>query len=203
MLVSLHYHFGGRQPRDFAQLPHCTHLCRPETRDGLSTSRLGRSGTAGCRAALGSGESLKHSSRGKRVPARRARSPELGSRGSERWQLRSHAEHEGLGSGWQTDRTVAARGRALETRSEARREEAAPPRRPRAPSDGERARRRRGVAHRLRGREKARRSANAHRRRPRRSLIADRHRQTDAESRQNKNVGGQSKVIRQGRRHGL
>ena len=66
------------------------------------------------------------------MPARRARSPELGSRGSERWQLRSHAEHEGLGSGWQTDRTVAARGRALETRSEARREEAAPP------GDGER-----------------------------------------------------------------
>ena len=162
-------------------LLHCTHLCRPETRDGLSTSRLGRSGTAGCRAALGSGESLKLSSRGKRVPARRARSPELGSRGSERWQLRSHAEHEGLGSGWQTDRTVAARGRALETRSEARREEAAPPRRPRAPSDGERARRRRGVAHRLRGREKARRSANAHRRHPRRSLQIDRQRQTQRE----------------------
>ena len=99
-----------------SHLPHCTHLCRPETRDGLSTSRLGRSGTAGCRAALGSGESLKLSFEGKRVPARRARSPELGSRGSERWQLRSHAEHEGLGSGWQTDRTVAARGRALETR---------------------------------------------------------------------------------------
>ena len=163
--------------RKLAHLPHCTHLCRPETRDGLSTSRPRRPGTAGCRAALGSGESLKLSFEGKRVPARRARSPELGSRGSKLWQLRSHAEHEGRGSGWQTDRTVAARGRALETRSEARREEAAPPRRPRAPSDGERARRRRGVAHRLRGREKARRSANAHRRHPRRSLIADR--QTD------------------------
>ena len=65
--------------RKLAHLPHCTHLCRPETRDGLSTSRLGRSGIAGCRAALGSGESLKLSFEGKRVPARRARSPELGS----------------------------------------------------------------------------------------------------------------------------
>ena len=108
-----------------AHLPPCTHLCRPETRDGLSTSRLGRSGIAGCRAALPSGESLKLSFEGKRVPARRASGPEPGSRGSKRWQLRSHAEHEGLGSGWQTDRTVAARGRALETRSEARGEEAA------------------------------------------------------------------------------
>jgi hypothetical protein len=60
-------------------LPHCTHRCRPETRDGLSTSRLRRSGIAGCRAALPSGESLKLGFEGKRVPARRARSPELGS----------------------------------------------------------------------------------------------------------------------------
>ena len=60
-------------------LPHCTRLCRPETRDGLSTSRLRRSGIAGCRAALGSGESLKLGFEGKRVPARRATSPELGS----------------------------------------------------------------------------------------------------------------------------
>ena len=73
--------------RKLAHLPHCTHLCRPETRDGLSTSRLGRSGIAGCRAALGSGESLKLSFEGKRVPARRASGRELGRRGSKLWQL--------------------------------------------------------------------------------------------------------------------
>ena len=70
-LVSLHDHQVSPSLR-FAHLPHCTHRCRPETRDGLSTSRLGRSGIAGCRAALRSGESLKLSFEGKRVPARRA-----------------------------------------------------------------------------------------------------------------------------------
>ena len=88
-----------------AHLPHCTHRCRPETRDGLSTSRLETLWDrwlprgAPLRRVAEAWPGRLRSLRG----ARGAQRGEPG--GSKRWQLRSHAEHEGLGSGWQTPHT--------------------------------------------------------------------------------------------------
>ena len=160
-----------------AHLPHCTHLCRPETRDGLSTSRLGRSGTAGCRAALGSGESLKLSFEGKRVPARRASGPELGSRGSELWQLRSHADRGGSAA-----KRQRPRGRGPPAAESA--------------SGGEQA------ATETRAHAVAA-AAEAFTVSPRRYKSPQTARFFLRRRCRRQNVGGQSKVIRQGRRHGL
>ena len=104
-----------------AHLPHCTRRCRPETRDGLSTSRLRRPGTAGCRAALRSGESLKLSLEGKRVPAvpaRRASGPELGSQSPVSGScVATRRSRDSAAAGRQTARSPpAASGRATESK---------------------------------------------------------------------------------------
>ena len=90
----------SRQPA-IAHLPHCTHLCRPETETGCL--RVAWDALASLAAARRSARRVAEAGfEGKRVP--RARGPGAGEPRIRALAAASHAEHEGLGSGWQTDR---------------------------------------------------------------------------------------------------